>query len=134
MNLVERDFNSELVFKTSRSSGKGGQNVNKVESRVSLFFNISASKIISETEKNRLLKSNKLAINSNNDLQIDVEESRSQLQNKKTAIERFYQLLTTALRKPKVRKATKPSKAAIRRRLRNKKAHSEKKQNRKKGF
>lgn len=134
MGLNNRDFSSEIIFKTSRSSGKGGQNVNKVESRVSLFFSISSSSLLSNSEKTRLINSSKISVNSNNEIQIDVEESRSQLKNKKIAIQRLHDLLTSALKKPKTRKATTPTKAAIRKRLRNKKAHSEKKKNRRKDF
>lgn len=134
MKTSDKDFAAELTFKTSRSSGKGGQHVNKTESRVSLFFNIEQSQLLNEEEKRQLIKYNKLSISSTKEWQIDVEETRSQLKNKNIAIERFYEHLKQALKKAKVRKATKPSKAAIRKRLKAKKAHSEKKQNRKKNF
>lgn len=134
MNTANRDFISELKFKTSRSSGKGGQHVNKTESRISLFFNVINSELLSQEEKTRIINSDKIAINGKNEIQIDVEQSRSQIQNKKIAIERFYQFLAVALKKPKLRRTTKPTKAAVKKRLKGKKMQSEKKQNRKKDF
>ena len=134
MNLQKDRLLSELNFKTSRSSGKGGQHVNKTESRISLFFDVTNSEVLSEEQKPQLLASSKLSLSSENVFQIDVEESRSQLKNKKIAIERFFEKITEALKRPKRRKPTKPSKAAIRKRIKNNKRHSEKKQNRRKDF
>jgi ribosome-associated protein len=134
MNTANRDFISELKFKTSRSSGKGGQHVNKTESRISLFFNVTNSELLSEEEKNRMLNSDKITVNGKGEIQIDVEQSRSQIQNKKIGIERFYQILAIGLKKPKLRRTTKPTKAAVKKRLKGKKIQSEKKQNRKKDF
>lgn len=134
MNLQKDRLLSEFNFKTSRSSGKGGQHVNKTESRVSLFFDVAKSEVLEPEQKDSLLKSNKLTLSSEGVLQLDVEESRSQLKNKKIAIERFFEKITEALKKPKKRKATKPSKAAIRKRIKKNKQHSEKKQNRRKDF
>lgn len=124
----------EFTFKTSKSSGKGGQHVNKVESRVSLFFNVSDSKILTEEEKEKLIKSIFLTLSKDFTLQVDAEESRSQRKNKAICIEKFYSLLSRALKKPKTRKATKPNKAAIRKRLKDKKNNAEKKRNRQKDF
>ena len=129
MNVVKNDFSDELFFKTSRSGGKGGQHVNKVESRVSLFFNIRESSILSEEEKELL--SEKLSLSQNGVLQINCESSRSQAKNKEICIQKFYKIISEALRRKKKRKLSKPSKAAIRKRLNDKKRNSEKKQNRK---
>ncbi|MBL4708136.1 MAG: aminoacyl-tRNA hydrolase [Flavobacteriales bacterium] len=134
MNLKQKDFSSEFTFKTSRSSGKGGQHVNKVESRISLFFNVNESRLLTEEEKTRLKNSSSVKLSKDYLLQIDVEESRSQHKNKIICVERFYELLVIGLRKPKARKITKPSKSAIRKRLKNKKNLSEKKKNRQQKF
>jgi ribosome-associated protein len=132
MNLTKKDFSSELEFKTSRSSGKGGQHVNKTESRVSLFFNVTESTILSEEEKETLQQ--KLSLSQEGVIQISSEATRSQHKNKEKCILKFYQTLEKALLKPKKRKASKPSKAAIRKRLKEKKRRSEIKQNRKLDF
>ncbi len=134
MKTLTQDFSSEFTFKTSRSSGKGGQHVNKTESRVSLFFNVPDSLLLSEEEKQQLLNYKQLSVNTNNEWQIDVEDTRSQLKDKKIAIERFHEHLQQALKKEKKRKATQPTKAAIRKRLKAKKLLSEKKKNRRKDF
>jgi len=131
MDLKKRDFKRELEFKSSRSSGKGGQHVNKVESRVSLFFNLMQSGQLSPLEKEKLLEFLKGKISKEGVLQLDVDEGRSQHQNKKIAIERFYELLELGLKEKKKRKITKPGQAAIRKRLKEKKIQSEKKKNRK---
>tara|TARA_B100000965_G_C19013166_1_gene507584 strand:+ start:54 stop:464 length:411 start_codon:yes stop_codon:yes gene_type:complete len=132
MNVKDIDFSSEIWFSTSRSSGKGGQHVNKTESRVSLYFSVSDSSLLSENQKSLIIKNLEGKLSQDFQLQIDVEESRSQLKNKKVAIERFYNLLEKALFVPKKRKETKPSKAAIKRRLNAKKKRGDLKQNRRK--
>ena len=132
MNSIKKDFSNELYFKTSRSGGKGGQHVNKTESRVSLFLNIPVSSILSEDEK--IILSKKLALSQDGVLQISSEATRSQLRNKEICIQKFYQIIADALVKQKKRRLSKPSKAAIRKRLKNKKRRSEIKQNRKSDF
>ena len=132
MNVKDIDFSSEIWFSTRRSSGKGGQHVNKTESRVSLYFSVSDSSLLSENQKSLIIKNLEGKLSQDFQLQIDVEESRSQLKNKKVAIERFYNLLEKALFVPKKRKETKPSKAAIKRRLNAKKKRGDLKQNRRK--
>ncbi len=125
---------SECTYKTSRSSGKGGQHVNKTESRISIFFDLVNSSALSDEQ---VLKLKSFLVNQlSNDgvLQIDVEDSRSQIQNKKTAQNRLLSLLEKGLQKKKKRKPTKPNKAAIRKRLKAKKRQAEKKDNRKKDF
>lgn len=134
MKSSHRDLVKELDFKASRSSGKGGQHVNKTESRVSLFFDVVNSVILTDEEKERLKSSKLVSLSSSGILQIDTEKYRSQLKNKKLAIDKFYSLLSEALKKPKLRKATKPSKAAIKKRLKEKKILSEKKKNRRNDF
>lgn len=129
-----KDFSKEFYFKTSRSSGKGGQHVNKTDSRISLFFDVTNSSILSDEEKKRIGNYQNLSLSSSGILQINVEKYRSQLKNKKEAIERFYELIEGATKKPKARKATKPSRSAIKKRLNEKKKLSEKKKNRRKDF
>lgn len=129
--LQYRDFTPELVFSTSRSSGPGGQNVNKVNSKVELRFAIEKSQLLSEREK--LIIQNKLKnrINNDGDLIITVQTDRSQLKNKEEAIEKFHELLTRALTPGKPRRATQPTKASVEKRLEIKKQNSERKVQRK---
>lgn len=132
MIFAKKDFSDELQFKTSRSSGKGGQHVNKTESRVSLFFNVLESSLLTEDEKNVLKE--KLTLSQEGVYQISCETTRSQLKNKEICIKKFHNALEEALKVQKKRKETKPSKTAIRKRLREKKRRSEIKQNRKSDF
>lgn len=122
----------ELKFKAIRSSGAGGQHVNKVSSKVELSFNVESATSLSlkEKERIRLKLASKLTKDSVFILQCD--EARSQHKNKKLVIERFFKMLKNALHIPKKRKATKPSKAAIEKRLNAKKNASTKKVNRQK--
>ncbi|MCC2590712.1 alternative ribosome rescue aminoacyl-tRNA hydrolase ArfB [Chryseobacterium sp. MFBS3-17] len=125
------DFSSELTYKTSRSSGAGGQNVNKVETAVTVMWKVADSAFFSEDEKLRISEKLKNRINAGGILQLTVTESRTQLQNRKIASARILELVNQALYIPKSRKATKPSRAQIEKRLKTKKHLSEKKQNRK---
>jgi ribosome-associated protein len=117
----------EINFSTSRSSGPGGQNVNKVNSKVTLKFDIPASGILTDAEK-EILK-NKLAtkLTIEGVLLISSQDKRSQLDNKEAALLKFDRLLRKAFEKKKARKSTKPSKTSKQKRIKNKKEHSEKK-------
>lgn len=128
----EKLFLAEVDFKTSRSSGKGGQHVNKTESRVSLFFDLEKSTLLTDLEKSILKKRLESRLNNGKIIQIDVEESRSQQRNKEIALKRLLQLITDNSIPKKKRKISKPSKAAIKKRLKAKKVQSEKKQFRRK--
>lgn len=129
-SLDEKILTQELQFSFSKSSGKGGQHVNKVETRVTVCFNIEGSQILTLIEKDRLKRRLVNSISSKGDLCLSVEEHRSQIKNKTLAIKRMLELLNTALKTPKKRKISKPSKSAIAQRLEAKKKHSQKKQNR----
>jgi ribosome-associated protein len=118
---------SECSFTTTRSSGSGGQHVNKVESRVTLLFDILNSQMLSEEQKKLLGEKLKNRISKEGILQLSSEAERSQSMNKKAVINRFRSLIEGALQPVKKRKPTKPTAASIRKRLERKKQLSEKK-------
>lgn len=123
---------SELQFKAVRSSGAGGQNVNKVSSKVVLSFDLKNSQGLSEEEK--VLLENKLAsrLTSEQILILNCDEDRSQLKNKSIVIKRFLNIIAAGLVIPKIRKATKVPKSVIKKRIKDKKNLSEIKQSRRK--
>lgn len=125
-------INKELNYRFSRSSGSGGQHVNKVETRVELLFDLNQSKGLSVREINRIWKVLENRINKEGILIIASQAKRSQVLNKKEATERFFKLLDKALRPRPRRKGATSFKANKRKRLREKKKHSEKKAMRKK--
>jgi ribosome-associated protein len=133
MNFNKAELQKELVYKTSRSGGKGGQNVNKVSSKVELLFSVSDSVLFNDEEK--VLLNDKLQSRFNKDglVQVICDEERSQYLNKEKAIERLILLLSKALHKPKARRATKVSKAAKAARLESKRFNAVKKEGRRKG-
>lgn len=121
----------ELDFKAIRSSGAGGQHVNKTASKVVLSFNLLNSEGLTASEKQRLQQRLQNRITSEGIISLQCSESRSQHRNKAIVIERLIVLLKQHLTKAKVRKKTKPSKNSIERRLRSKKVTALKKSNRK---
>lgn len=130
-NIRNRSLEKEITFNTSRSGGPGGQHANKTETSVELRFNINDSELLTEEEKGRIQTKLANKLTKDNELIITAESKRSQIRNKEEAIEKFYQILEKALKKPKKRKKTKPSKASKEKRLQEKKKHSEKKSKRK---
>lgn len=124
-------FNQEFEFQASRSSGPGGQNVNKVNTKITLRFNVPNSSLLEAEEKSVLMEKLKNKLDNDGNLIIHCQEKRSQIQNKEITIRKFYDLLLKTFQKKKIRKATKPGKGAVEERLREKKRISERKKNRK---
>jgi len=122
----------ELSFSTSRSSGPGGQNVNKVSTKVTLRFDVTHSSLLTDQEKEVLLHKLKSKLTNEGVLVLSSDASRSQSQNKETVMEMFDAILVKAFTKPKRRKATKPSSSSVEARIKQKKQRSEKKTWRKK--
>ena len=123
---------SELKFKAVRSSGAGGQNVNKVSSKVVLSFDFKNSQALSEEEKALLETKLSSRLTSEQILILNCDEDRSQLKNKAIVTKRFLDIITAGLHIPKIRKATKIPKSVIRKRIKDKKNLSEIKKSRRK--
>jgi len=122
----QEEIINELEFTTSRSSGPGGQNVNKVNSKVTLKWDISQSSI-TDDQKELILRKFHTRLTKDGILILTSQDKRSQLQNKEAVILKLNQLLIKAFTQKKVRKATKPGKSAKQLRLQEKKQHGEKK-------
>jgi len=122
------DFASEISFKTARSGGSGGQNVNKVETAAEALWDVAASRFFTNEEKERILDKLKNRINKDGLLSVKCTETRSQLENKQIATGKMEELVAKSLIKRKKRKATKPSEAAKEKRLDSKKKEAIKKE------
>ena len=107
--LKERNIESEFVYSTSRSSGPGGQNVNKVSSKVELRFSVLFTSLFSGTEKELIFKKLKNRINNEGELILISQTERTQLMNKKVVTQKFYELISEALTIPKKRSSTRPT-------------------------
>jgi ribosome-associated protein len=120
----------EVSFTTSRSGGPGGQHVNKVETRVTLWFDVAGSPTLSDAQRARLLRALATRINKEGVMRLVVATARSQRANRDTAVERFCELLAAALRPRKKRRPTRPTRAAVERRLEEKRQRSQQKRRR----
>ncbi len=127
IDITTIDFLPELEFQTSRSGGPGGQNVNKVETKVELRFNIATSTLLTDEQKARLLEKLQSQLVQETVLAITAQEKRSQLQNKELVIKKFYKILEKAFYENKKRIPSKTPKAVVEKRLKTKKIDSEKK-------
>ncbi len=125
------DFSSELNYSFVRSGGKGGQNVNKVSTKVLLRFDIIESRLLADWQKEIIREKLRSYISQNDFLQLTCEATRSQLKNKEIVTTRFHHLIQTALTPVKPRKKTRVSRAVKERRLKAKAINSQKKKNRK---
>jgi ribosome-associated protein len=127
---LHHSIQKELKFKTSRSSGPGGQHVNKTSSRVEAIFDLESTTLFTEEQKSLILDKLSSYLDSKNVIHVVNQSSRSQLRNKNTAILKLVELIENALVIPKKRKPTKPSKGVIERRLKQKKLRSDAKKHR----
>ncbi len=129
-SLSYRNFEPELIFSASRSSGPGGQNVNKVSTKMELRFHVMNSLLLSQEEKDLILEKLAKRISQEGELRLVSQSERTQLKNKERVIEKFYDLLSKALMPRKKRKPTKPTAAAKEKRLEEKRLKAEKKRRR----
>lgn len=124
------ELRKELRFTVSRSAGPGGQNVNKVNSKVTLRFDVARSRVLTEEQKLRIQRRLTSQINSSGFLVVTAQESRSQHENREVATKKFEKLIAQAFIRRKVRKHTKPTNSSVKARLEQKKRHSDKKRRR----
>lgn len=125
--LTGKEIDAELMFTSSRSSGAGGQSVNKVNSKVTLRWDIKNSKLISSEQKDLLRSRLARQLTTDGELIITSQEHRSQLQNRNAVVQKLNAILAHSFKKKKTRKSSKPTKASIQKRLEGKRRQSEKK-------
>jgi len=125
--MNQKILHSEIKFKAIRSGGPGGQHANKVSSKIVLFFDVLNSNAFTEEELDLIFKNLKTKLTKENILILSSEETRSQHKNKEIILDKFDKIIKKALVIPKKRKATKPSRSSIKKRLEKKKIHAFKK-------
>lgn len=130
--MDKQQIHRELTFKAVRSSGAGGQHVNKVSSKVELSFNLPVSEGLSDMEKERLQSKLSSRLTNEGVLILQCDEARSQHKNKELVVKRFFDILKKGLEVPKKRRPTKPTKSAVEKRLKLKKMSAERKASRRK--
>ena len=121
---------TEFIFSFSRSSGPGGQNVNKVNTKVTLHWNVLTTTALPPDVQERFLKKYAKRINEDGVITLIGQKHRSQNLNVVDVKEKLYEMLNTVAVAPKIRKATKPTRAAVNKRLNEKKIHADKKKGR----
>lgn len=131
--LRKRNFESELIYSASRSSGPGGQNVNKVSTKVELRFNLAGTALFTDYEKDMIFKKLKKKINKDMELVLVAQQERSQLKNKILVTDKFFELIAKSLTTPAKRKPTRPTITSKIKRLDSKRMRSNVKKQRNPG-
>lgn len=128
---IKEQLLTEVQFSASRSGGPGGQNVNKVNTKIELRFPVQNSAVLDEMQKQLIVSKLKNRINNDGELLVTSSAERSQWRNREKATQKFFELIEMALTKPRKRKKTRPTAASRQKRLENKKQLGQKKQLRK---
>jgi ribosome-associated protein len=124
----------ELVFKTSRSSGPGGQNINKLNTKVAVILDIKNCDCLDSKQKEIILKKLAARLTKDGRLIVESQKFRTQKANRDSAVEKLMELIENALKKPKIRRQTKPARTAVEKRLKSKKIKSDLKKQRQKNI